>query len=86
MKNKETLKKKLVRGYFSIKGFFDERKMKSGLYYSSENLPGSRLMYVGKRTFYRAFIKQVCPGVAYQDQDKVIYKYWEIGILNFRKS
>lgn len=83
MKNKESLKKKITRLYFSVKGFFIEKKMKNGMYYTTEHIPNSKFMYVGNRMFYRAFVKQVCPGVVYQDQDKVTYKYWEIGILNF---
>lgn len=84
MKNKEPFRRKLVRLFYTIKGFFAEKNMRTGLYYSSAHLPNSRYMYVGNKTFYRAFVKEVCPGVAYSSQDKVTYKYWEIGILDFK--
>lgn len=43
-------------------------------------------MYRGKRLFYRAYAASPYPGVIYQSQDKVTYKYWEIGILDFKKG
>ena len=86
MKNKEPFRRKLVRLYYTIKGFFKEKKLITGEYYVSRHIPDSRLMYRGKRTFYRAFAKVVCPGVAYSSQDKKVYKYWEIGILDFKRG
>lgn len=86
MKNKETMRRKIVKIYYAIKGFFLEKKMKSGLYYISKYMPDSRFMYVGKRMFYKAIEKVVAPGVVYHDQKSVTYKYWEIGILNFKMS
>ena len=86
MKEKETLKKRIVRLFYTIKGWNTERKMKVGEYYSSKHIPHSRLMYIGDHTFYFAYAKSVCPGVVYESQDKKVYKYWEIGILDFKKS
>ena len=42
-------------------------------------------MYRGKRTFYKAFAAQVGP-VTYTSQEEKTYKFWEIGILDFKKS
>jgi len=84
MKNKESLKKKITRLYFSVKGFFIEKKMKNGMYYTTEQIPNSRFMYVGNRMFYKAFAVSPAPGVVYTDQKKVTYKFWEIGILGFK--
>ncbi len=84
MKNKEPFRRKLVRFYYAVKGFFREKKMANGKYYSTEHIPNARFMYRGKRTFYKACVKTVCPGVAYFGQDKITYKYWEIGILDFK--
>ncbi len=84
MKNKEPFRRKLVRFYFTVKGFFREKKLKSGQYYTSRHIPNSRFMYVGKKMFYKATAKVICPGVAYTSQDSVTYKYWEIGILDFK--
>lgn len=83
-KNKEPFRRKLVKFYYTIKGFFKEKKMKIGRYYTSEHLPNRRYMYRGERTFFFAHQEVVYPGVAYSSQDKVTYKYWEIGILNFK--
>ena len=84
--SKEPFKKKIVRLYYSIKGWLIERKMNIGEYYSSKHIPNSRLMYRGNHTFYRAYVKCVCPGVAYESQEKKTFKYWEIGILKFKKG
>ena len=86
MKNKEPFKKRLVRLFYSIKGWFMEHKMVIGEYYTTPHLKNQRLMYRGNRTFYVAFAVSPYPGVAYMDQRKEQYKYWEIGILNFKKG
>lgn len=86
MKNKEPFRRKIVRLYYTIKGFFAERKMEKGCYYATKHIPNSRFMYRGKRLFYRAYAASPYPGVIYQSQDKVTYKYWEIGILDFKKG
>lgn len=84
MKNKEPFLRKVIRLFFSIKGFFMEKKMKNGMYYVSKHFPDSRFMYVGKKMFYKATAKVVCPGVAYTSQDSVTCKYWQIGIFDFK--
>ena len=42
-------------------------------------------MYRGKRTFYKAFTA-MCGPVAYTSQEEKTYKFWEIGVLNFKKG
>ena len=84
-KNKEPFKKRFVRFCYSVKGWFMERKMKVGEYYVSEYITNRRMLYRGNRTFYVAFAASPCPGVVYTDQRKKQYKYWEIGVLNFKK-
>lgn len=87
MKEKETLKKRIVRLFYTIKGWNTERKMKVGEYYSSKHIPNSRLMYRGNHTFYQAFMAVVSPiGAVFEDQRKRTFKYWEIGILDFKKN
>lgn len=83
MKEKETLKKRIVRFYYSVKGWNIERKMEIGKYYSSKHIPNSRLMYRGNHTFYQAYAASPCPGVIVEDQRKRTFRYWEIGILDF---
>ena len=86
MKNKQTLKLRITRLYYTIKGWNIERKMVVGNYYSTEHIPNSRFMYRGKRTFYRAYAKYVCPGVVFESQEKKVYKHWEIGVLDFKRG
>lgn len=86
MKNKEPFKKRLVRFFYSVKGWWTERKMVCGEYYVSAHLKNQRMMYRGDRTFYVAYVASPCPGVVYTDQRKKQYKYWEIGVLNFKKG
>lgn len=42
-------------------------------------------MYRGKRTFYKAFAA-MCGPVEYHSQEEKTYKFWEIGVLDFKKS
>ena len=59
--------------------------MKKGEYYVTKHIPNSRFMYRGKDVFYRADIVQV--GLAiYTSQEEKTYKFWEIGVLNFKKG
>ena len=77
--------KKITKLYYTIKGFFIEKKMQKGEYYASKHISNSRFMYRGKRTFYKAFAAQVGP-VTYTSQEEKTYKFWEIGVLDFKKS
>lgn len=79
------MKKIITKTYYTIKGFFIERKMQKGKYYASKHISNSRFMYRGKRTFYKAFAAQVGP-VTYTSQEEKTYKFWEIGVLDFKKS
>ena len=42
-------------------------------------------MYRGKRTFYKAFTA-MCGPTTYTSQEEKTYKFWEIGVLDFKKS
>lgn len=42
-------------------------------------------MYRGKRTFYKAFTAMCGPAI-YTSQEEKTYKFWEIGVLDFKKS
>ena len=42
-------------------------------------------MYVGSKTFYVAK-EQIIEILTYFSQEKRVCKYWEIGILNFKKD
>ena len=75
----------ITKTYYTIKGFFIERKMQKGKYYASKYISNSRFMYRGKRTFYKAFAAQVGPAI-YTSQEEKTYKFWEIGVLNFKKG
>ena len=75
----------ITKTYYTIKGFFIERKMQKRKYYASKYISNSRFMYRGKRTFYKAFAAQVGP-VTYTSQEEKTYKFWEIGVLDFKKS
>ena len=75
----------ITKTYYTIKGFFIERNMQKGEYYASKHISNSRFMYRGKRTFYKAFAAQVGP-VTYTSQEEKTYKFWEIGVLNFKKG
>ena len=75
----------ITKTYYTIKGFFIEKKMQKGKYYASKYISNSRFMYRGKRTFYKAFAAQVGP-VTYTSQEEKTYKFWEIGVLNFKKG
>ena len=75
----------ITKTYYNIKGFFIERRMQKGKYYTSKHISNPRLMYRGKRTFYKAFAAQVGP-VTYTSQEEKTYKFWEIGVLDFKKS
>ena len=75
----------ITKIYYTIKGFFIERNMQKGEYYASKHISNSRFMYRGKRTFYKAFAAQVGP-VTYTSQEEKTYKFWEIGVLNFKKG
>lgn len=88
MKNKEKIpfRRRLVKFYFSIKGWWRTRKMVVGEYYVSKHIPNSRFMWRGNRTFYQAFAASPCPGVMYTDQRKKVYPYWQIGIFDFKKG
>lgn len=77
--------KKITKIYYTIKGFFIEKGMQKGEYYASKHISNSRFMYRGKRTFYTAFAAQVGP-VTYTSQEEKTYKFWEIGVLDFKKS
>ena len=77
--------KRITKIYYTIKGFFIERNMQKGEYYASKHISNSRFMYRGKRTFYKAFAAQVGP-VTYTSQEEKTYKFWEIGVLDFKKS
>lgn len=80
------IKKKIVKFFYSVKGWNIERKMKIGDYYTSKHVPNSRYMYRGKHLFYEAFMASPYPGVVYQEQRKRTFKYWEIGIFDFKKD
>ena len=75
----------ITKLYYTIKGFFIEKSMQKGKYYASKYISNSRFMYRGKRTFYKAFAAQVGP-VTYTSQEEKTYKFWEIGVLDFKKS
>lgn len=76
--------KKITKAYYSIKGFFIEMRMRKGEYYISKHISNSRFMYRGKRTFYKAFTAMCGPAI-YTLQEEKTYKFWEIGVLNFKK-
>lgn len=82
--SKETLKMRVARLYYTIKGYFLTRKMVVGEYYSSEHVQNSRYMYRGDRTFYRAYAASPVPGVVFESQEKLVLDYWKIGILNLK--
>ena len=75
----------ITKTYYAIKGFFIERSMQKGEYYASKHISNSRFMYRGKRTFYKAFAA-MCGPVEYHSQEEKTYKFWEIGVLDFKKS
>ena len=75
----------ITKAYYSIKGFFIRKKMKRGEYYVTKHIPNTRFMYRGKNVFYRAFAAQVGT-VTYTSQEEKTYKFWEIGVLNFKKG
>ena len=75
----------ITKTYYTIKGFFIEKKMQKGEYYASKHISNSRFMYRGKRTFYKAFAAQVGP-VTYTSQEEKTYKFWEIGVLDLKKG
>lgn len=77
--------KKIIKAYYSLKGFFIRIRMKKGEYYVTKHIPNSRFMYRGKDVFYRAFEVQVGP-TTYTSQEEKTYKFWEIGVLNFKKG
>ena len=77
--------KRITKAYYSIKGFFIRKKMKRGEYYVTKHIPNARFMYRGKRTFYKAFAA-MCGPVEYHSQEEKTYKFWEIGVLNFKKG
>ena len=83
---KSWIKRKIVKLYYTIKGWNIERKMVVGDYYVSKHAPDSRYMYRGNGTFYMAYAKYVCPGVVYQNQEKKTFEHWEIGIFDFKKG
>ena len=75
----------ITKTYYTIKGFFIERKMQKGKYYTSKHISNSRFIYCGKRTFYKAFAA-MCGPVEYHSQEEKTYKCWEIGVLDFKQS
>lgn len=75
----------ITKAYYSIKGFFIRKKMKRGKYYVTKHIPNTRFMYRGKNVFYRAFAAQV-GSVTYTSQEEKTYKFWEIGVLDFKKG
>ena len=75
----------IIKFYYSLKGFIKEKCMKKGEYYITKHLPYSRYMYVGNKTFYVAK-EQIIEILTYFSQEKRVCKYWEIGILNFKKD
>ena len=75
----------ITKTYYTIKGFFIERSMQKGEYYASKHISNSRFTYRGKRTFYKAFAA-MCGPVEYHSQEEKTYKFWEIGVLDFKKS
>ena len=77
--------KRITKAYYFIKGFFIRIKMKKGEYYVTKYIPNSRFMYRGKNVFFKAFAVQVGPAT-YTSQEKKTYKFWEIGVLNFKKG
>jgi hypothetical protein len=42
-------------------------------------------MYRGKDAFYKAVAVQVSPAT-YTSQEEKTYKFWKIGVLNFKKG
>ena len=75
----------LVKKFYTIKGFFIEKRLKKGEYYTSKFLPNYRMMYSGNKTFYRAF-SRMCEQVEVFYQDEWKYELWEIGILKLKKD
>lgn len=82
MKNK-TIKYKICKFIYSIIGFLDCIKFKKNEEYHNGNMA---CIYLGKRTFY---VTQIAydnqTGVSVFDSRKRKYKFWQIGILDFRK-
>ena len=77
--------RRIVKIYFTIKGFIHSLSLQKGEYYVSKHIPDSRLMYQGKKTFYKAWAK-MCEQVEVFQQEEKKYKYWEIGVLDFEKD
>lgn len=85
MKSK-TFKEKTFRLYHSIRGYFMLKKFKHGHYYHTRHFPNTRFYYNKGNEFYEAFSAVVCPGVAYQDQRRKVFKNWEVSILGLREG
>jgi hypothetical protein len=81
---KHTFKYYIAKIIFTIMGiwkcWFYFRK---GSVYQDER-KNTYLVYRGKRTFYQT-INYNIPGVTYYDGRKVEYKYYVLGIKNYRK-
>lgn len=85
------MKKKIVKVYFTIKGYFVSKfRLRSGGKYKALSLEPRNgynvdYYYRGNRTFCcitDALVNGT--GVQYSDTKIKKYKYWEIGVLNFK--
>lgn len=83
------MRKKIVKTYFSIKGFFIVLLvLKNGSTYKAMSLEPRKgysvnYYYRGNRTFCY-ITRSTGIGIEYTDTKIKKYKYWEIGILNFK--
>ena len=94
--NKENIINWLIKCYYAIIGWYkckfvfnpkDENELIICEYF--ERKFHDRVIafkYLGKKTFYRTTpAMERIYGVIYYESEKIIYPYWQVGILRFKK-
>lgn len=93
--NKENIVNWLIKCYYTIIGWHkckfifnpkDENEMITSDILNKKNNIMTTFKYLGKKTFYYT-TQAIEPttGIIYYKSNKIIYPYWQIGILKFKK-
>lgn len=88
MKNKDRIKRIirfLIKAKYTIIGYFKYLKLEKKQVYYSKELPGKLYTYLGDRKFGYVIHQMVEIFEIYDKRQTNKYKYWELGMLNFKK-
>ena len=83
---KNNFRRSIVKLFFSVKGWFKEKKFKENTCYTTHTSPNVYKVYRGDRTFYQTVnVVDNQYGVQYSSGSPRKYAYWEIGVMKWKE-